>query len=427
MKFTPKLLATAAALALVSHVALAADVLRVWHHGGRADNERERMAGMIEKWNKANPSMPAKLEIQPEGSYNEQVQAAALSGNLPDLLDLDGPNYANYAWSGYITPLNGLVSAKLMADMIPSLIKQGTYPADGKVYMLGQGDSGLSIWGRKSLLEGAKVRIPKGVDDAWTLAEFEDALAKLQKAPGMKYAMDVKLNYGQGEWYTYGFSPWVQSFGGDLIDRTTWKAEGTMNGPAAVKALSLLQGFVKKGYIAPASEGDDSFYGKKNAALSFVGHWMWPAHSKAFDKDLVLLPMPKLGAKAVTGNGGWAWSINAKSKQKEATGKLLEFMLSTDNVAELSTAMGGVPGVKSAAPKVDLYKAGGPLSLYIDQLAKVSVARPSHPAYPTITAAFAKAVADVVDGGDVKKALDAAAKKVDQDIEDNKGYKPFGK
>lgn len=426
MKFPVKLAAVAAAV-LLSQAALAADVLRVWHHGGRADNERERMAQMIEKWNKANPSMQAKLEIQPEGSYNEQVQAAALSGNLPDLLDLDGPNYANYAWSGYITPLNGLVSKKLLDDMLPSLIKQGTYPADGKIYMLGQGDSGLSIWGRKSLLNQAKVRIPKGVDDAWTLAEFEDALGKLSKVSGIKYALDVKWNYGQGEWFTYGFSPWVQSMGGDLIDRTSWKAEGTMNGAAAVKALTLLQSFQKKGYLAPASEGDDSFYGKKTAALSFVGHWMWPAHSKAFGDDLVLLPMPKFGSKAATGNGGWAWSISSTSKQKEATGKLLEFMLSTDNVAELSTAMGGVPGVKSAAPKVDLYKPGGPLALYIDQLAKVSVPRPSHPAYPTITAAFAKAVADVLDGGDVKKALDAAAKKVDQDIADNKGYKPFGK
>jgi multiple sugar transport system substrate-binding protein len=36
-------------------------------------------------------------------------------------------------------------------------------------------------------------------------------------------------------------------------------------------------------------------------------------------------------------------------------------------------------------------------------------------------------VADVVDGNDVKGALDKAAKKVDDDIADNKGYKPFGK
>ena len=53
--------------------------------------------------------------------------------------------------------------------------------------------------------------------------------------------------------------------------------------------------------------------------------------------------------------------------------------------------------------------------------------RPAHPAYPTITAAFAKSVADIIDGKDVKGSLDEAAKKIDQDIDDNSGYPPFGK
>jgi multiple sugar transport system substrate-binding protein len=411
-----------------SGVAFAADPIKVWHHGGRGDGERGKMEALIKEWNAANPDMQAVLEVQPEGAYNEQVQAAAASGGLPDLLDFDGPNYANYVWSGYLSPLNDLVSKDTMSDMIASLIAQGTYAPDGKIYSLGAGDSGLSIWGRKSLLEKAGVRIPKGVEDAWTMAEFEDALAKLQKVEGIKYALDIKANYGQGEWYTYGFSPIIQSFGGDLIDRTTWKAEGAINGEAAVKAMTHFQGWVKNGNVAPASEGDDTFYGKKTSALSFVGHWMWPAHSKAFGDDLVLLPMPNWGGKHVTGNGGWCWGITKTSKQPEATGKLLEFMLSTKNVGDLMQAMGGVPGRKSAAANVDLYKEGGPLSLYLAQLnAGLGYPRPAHPAYPTITGAFAKAVADIIDGKDVKASLDEAAKKIDQDIADNGGYPPFGK
>ncbi len=408
--------------------ALAADPIKVWHHGGRGDGERGRMEALVKEWNAANPTMPAVLEVQPEGAYNEQIQAAAASGGLPDLLDFDGPNYANYVWSGYLLPLNeGLISKETLDDMLPSLIAQGTYSPDGKVYSLGAGDSGLSIWGRKSLLEKAGVRIPKGPADAWTMAEFEDALAKLQKVEGIKYALDIKANYGQGEWYTYGFSPIVQSFGGDLIDRKTWKAEGAINGDAAVKAMTHFQSWVKAGYVAPASEGDDSFYGKKIAALSFVGHWMWPAQSKALGDDLVLLPMPNWGGKHVTGNGGWCWGITKSSKQPENTAKLLEFFLSTKNVADLMNAMGGVPGRKSAAPLVELYKEGGPLNLYLQQLnAGLGYPRPAHPAYPTITASFAKAVADIIDGKDVKASLDAAAKKIDTDISDNGGYPPFG-
>jgi multiple sugar transport system substrate-binding protein len=312
--------------------------------------------------------------------------------------------------------------------VLGSLIQQGTYPPDGKIYSFGLGDSGLGMWGRKSLLSAAGVRVPKGVDDAWTMAEFEDALEKLSKQPGIKYPLDAKLNYGQGEWYTYGFSPMIQSYGGDLIDRKTWTATGTINSKPAVEALTHLQNWVKKGWVAPASEGDDSFYGKKIAAISFVGHWMYPAHSKAFGDDLVLLPMPKWGTKHATGMGGWCWGITKNSKQPENTAKVLEYFLSTKVVADLSTAMGAVPGTKSAQPEVALYKEGGPLNLYIQQLAKGSgVPRPPHPAYPTITAAFAKAIADIVDGVDVQKALDTAAARIDQDIKDNKGYPPFGK
>ena len=102
--------------------------------------------------------------------------------------------------------------------------------------------------------------------------------------------------------------------------------------------------------------------------------------------------------------------------------------MNTKNVGDFSTAMGGVPAVKSAAANVALYKDGGPLNLYLQQLnAGEGYPRPAHPAYPTITAAFAKAVADIIDGKDVKASLDAAAKKIDQDIADNKGYPPFGK
>jgi len=434
MKLTRRA-ALASAAALVTTVSTAtkmafaaADPIKVWHHGGRGDGERGRMEALLKEWNAANPDIPAILEIQPEGAYNEQVQAAAASGGLPDLLDFDGPNYANYVWSGYLLPLDDLVSKATLADVIPSLIAQGTYAPDGKLYSLGIGDSGLALWGRKSVLTKAGVRIPKGVDDAWTMAEFEDALAKLQKVEGITHALDVKLNYGQGEWFTYGFSPIVQSFGGDLIDRTTWKATGTINGKAAVEAMTHFQGWVKAGYVAPKADGDDSFYGKKTSAISFVGHWMWPAHSKALGDDLLLITMPNWGGKHVTGNGSWCWGITKTSKNPAGTAKLLEFFMSTKTVSDLEQAMGGVPGVKSAAAHVDLYKEGGPLNLYLQQLnAGMGFPRPAHPAYPTITASFAKAVADIVDGKPVQDSLDAAAKAIDQNIADNKGYPPFGK
>jgi multiple sugar transport system substrate-binding protein len=44
------------------------------------------------------------------------------------------------------------------------------------------------------------------------------------------------------------------------------------------------------------------------------------------------------------------------------------------------------------------------------------------PAYPVITSAFQEAMAGVIGGGDVKVALEAAVKTIDQDIRENGGY-----
>ncbi len=101
----------------------------------------------------------------------------------------------------------------------------------------------------------------------------------------------------------------MQSFGADLIDRSDFQsAEGVLNGPEAVEAMTLFQNLFQEGFADPQPAGDDSFYGTKTAALSFVGHWMWGPHKESLGDDLVLLPVPKFGKQAVTewgpGTGG---------------------------------------------------------------------------------------------------------------------------
>ena len=180
--------------------------IEVWNHSGKGA-EREALDATIQKFNDMQDELQVNLTRLPEGSYNEQVSGAALSGDLPDLLDFDGPFLYNYAWAGHLIPIDDYVPQEMLDDFLPSIIAQGTY--DGQLWSLGQFDSGLAIWGNRSYLEEAGVRIPESVDDAWTFEEFNDALAALQALDQVEYALDVKMNYGQGEWYTYAFSPIV--------------------------------------------------------------------------------------------------------------------------------------------------------------------------------------------------------------------------
>jgi multiple sugar transport system substrate-binding protein len=328
----------------------------------------------------------------------------------------------NYAWSGYLMPLDDYVSDELKADFLPSIIGQGTYA--GKLYSLGTFDSGLAIWGNKAYLEKAGVRVPTGIDDAWTGEEFMDALEKLQALDEVEYAIDLKLNYGVGEWYTYGFSPIMQSFGGDLIDRNTYEsADGVLNSPEAVAAMTFFQELFTKGYANPNPAGDDDFYGRKISALSLVGHWMWGPHSEGLGDDLVLLPMPNFGGKAVTGMGSWNWGLTSSCPSPDAAWKVLEYLVSPDEILRMTNANGAVPARKSAIAKSDLYAEGGALNLFVQQLeGGVAVPRPATPAYPVITQSFAEATQNIISGADVKAELDKAVEKIDMDIEDNQGY-----
>jgi multiple sugar transport system substrate-binding protein len=395
--------------------------VEVWFHSGKGE-EREVLDAQVEAFNAMGTGVTIDAVQLPEGSYTDQVNAAALAGDLPCLLDFDGPFLYNYAWSGYLTPLDDYVSADLKNDFLPSIIEQGTY--GGKLYSLGTFDSGLAIWGNKEYLDKAGVRIPTSIDDAWDKDEFMDALEKLQALDEVDYAIDFKMNYGQGEWFTYGFAPIMQSFGGDLIDRSSYQsADGVLNGPASVEAMELFQSLFADGYANPEPAGDDDFYINKNTALAWVGHWMWGPHSENLGDNLVLMPMPKLGDKAATGMGSWNWGLTSSCENPDAAWKFLEYLVSPDEILHMTNANGAVPARKSAIAKSDLFGEGGPLNLFVQQLeGGVAVPRPVTPAYPVITTAYAEAIQNIVAGADVQAELDKAVKTINLDIEDNQGY-----
>ncbi|MBS3784678.1 MAG: sugar ABC transporter substrate-binding protein [Anaerolineae bacterium] len=393
----------------------------VWFHSGKGE-ERDALDAQVEDFNAMQDEVQINAIQLPEGSYNDQVNSAALAGDLPCLLDFDGPNLYNYAWAGYLRPIDEYVSDELRNDFLPSIIDQGTYA--GNLYSLGTFDSGLGIWANKAYLEAAGVRIPEGLDDAWTFEEFTEALDALQALDEVEYAIDFKMNYGAGEWFTYGFSPIVQGFGGDLIDRSDYQsADGVLNSEESVAALEWFQSLFEEGYAKAEPGGDDDFYGKKITALSFVGHWMWGPHSESLGDDLVLLPMPIWPDKPATGMGSWNWGITSNCENPDAAWAFLEYLIQPEEILRMTNANGAVPARVSAIEQSELYTEGGPLNIFVKQLqGGWAIPRPATAAYPTITSAFAEAVNNIVAGADVQEELDKAVEKIDQDIEDNQGY-----
>lgn len=392
--------------------------ITVWFHSGQ-ESERAVINEQVIHFNATQDQIQVKLTVLPEGSYNAQVQAAALAGQLPDLLEFDGPFLYNYVWQGRLRPLDDLLPDALKHDLLPTIIEQGTY--GGHLYSVGSFDSGLGLYGRRSKLAAMGIRIPKGPEDAWTSREFGHILAALAEQDPDGAVIDLKFNY-HGEWYTYAFSPILQSAGADLIGRPDYKtADQVLNSPAAVIAFKEVQGWFKKGYVD--SNVDDAGFVQERVALSWAGHWEYARYSAAFGNDLVILPLPDFGAGTKSGQGSWSWGITADCRHPDAAVKFLMFILQPDEILRMASANGAIPARRSAIAGSDLYSEQGALHIFVTQLlAGYTVPRPRTPAYPVITSAFQQAFADIRDGADVQAVLDQAVAVIDQDIMDNKGY-----
>lgn len=405
-------------LMALSGVATAQEELSLWYHGAGNEVERDILVGIIEDFNASQSDYEVVLEEFPQESYNESIVAAALAGDLPDIIDVDGPVMPNWAWAGYMQPLS--LSEGALDGFLPGAI--GMW--DGEVYSVGLWDAAVAVYARRSVLEANDIRIPT-LEEPWTLEEFDGALETLQATGEYDFAFDLGMAW-TGEWYPYAFSPLLQSFGGDLIDRETYlTAEGVLNGEEAIAFGEWWQSLFDRGLVPGTSQDgadrDTGFIDGKYA-LQWNGNWAGIAALEAVGDDLLFLPAPDFGAGSTIGAASWQFGISSSSEHADGANAFIEFAIQDEYLAAFSDGIGLIPATASAAAMSQNYSEGGPLEVFFALSAEQAMLRPVTPAYLNIALVFEKALADIANGADVVDTLDAAVDEIESDIEDNGGY-----
>ena len=415
-------LASAAAPPVKEAPASTARSITAWSPAVSNSVEWQALKSAAQAFNLKQRAVSVDVQFFDVWRYDELVRSGAIAGRLPCLVAADGPLLHGYVWSGYLQALDPFVPKALLNDLLPSIIKQGTY--NGRVYSLGQFDSGLGLWGNRRYLRAAGVRVAT-LEAPWTLAEFERAMQRLTALDGVEYAIDFSIYYALSEFPAYALAPIVQGFGGDLIDRTHYRsAKGVLDGPQAVQAMKRFQQWFRNGWSQPIIDRADDFE-RGRTALSWNGNWRYRAYRKALGDELVLMPLPDLGQGIKTGMGSWSWAIASTCQDPAAAWAFIAHLRSTEEILRVTNANGAVPARRSALARSPLYGPRGPLRMFALQLAAgLGVPRPPTPAYITIRTVFAKAVSAIVAGGDVQTELSKAAATIDADIARNRGYRP---
>ena len=394
------------------------DEIEIWWHEN-IEAEIEAIETFVDDFNASQDEVTATLTLVPEEDYHLELLNAAAAGNLPDVIDADASYAFQYAWTENIQPIDTCINDELLDELLPSVVEQGTY-AD-RLWGLGMFDSGLGMFAYGPALEEVGARIPAHPDEAWTIDEFSDILADL-RAAGWEQPLDVKLNYGLDEFFSYAYQPFVWSAGADIISPDFDTTDGYLNSDEAVEALSHPQDWMEQGYIHPNE--DDAAFVDGEAAVSLVGHWEYTRYDEALGDDLVLAPLPDFGEGTRSAQGSWQWTVNAES-DADAAWSFIEFTLQPEQQEHLAATTDPVPARTEVADASERWGPGGDLELLRVQLEEgYTVPRPPHPAYPRISEAFNEAIRDIYDGIDVREALEVAVEEIDADLEANEGYPP---
>lgn len=308
--------------------------LSLWYHGAGNEVESRILNGIIEDFNTAQDDWSVNVESFPQESYNDSVVAAALANNLPCILDVDGPVMPNWAWAGYLQPL------PISEDAIEGHLDATIGRWNDEIYSVGLWDAAVALYARQSTLDELGLRKPT-LDEPWNKDEFMAALDAAKDTGNYDYPLDLGTAW-TGEWYPYAFSPFLQSFGGDIVDRSTYDtAEGVLNGDAAIEFGEWWQSLFHEGY-APGTSQDpadrDSGFIEGKYAFSWNGNWAAANTLASVENpdDVLFLPAPDFGNGPIIGAASWQFGVSSACENPEGAAAFAEHALQDKYLAAFS-------------------------------------------------------------------------------------------
>ena len=269
----------------------------------------------------------------------------------------------NWAWAGYLAPLT--IDPAKLDGFLPGRDRQVERPGLlGRLLGRGARDLRAEVGAR-----GERHPHPDA-GRALDRDEFDEILAKLKDTGKYEYPLNIGMA-DKGEWYPYAFLPFLWSFGGDLVDRSTYQtAEGALNGDAAIEWGEWFQGLVKDGMVPGTSQSladHQNGFADGKYALNWTGNWLALSSLEKFGDDLLFLPAPDFGHGGKIGAASWQFAVSSKSAapgrgerlhRVRAAGQVLHRLLRRHRADPADP--------RSAAEASKYYAPGKPMEVFYD-------------------------------------------------------------
>ncbi len=328
---------------------------------------------LMTQFESQNPNIKVKLLSGPYASTKQQLVSGAASKTLPDVVGLDGAWVNDFAKQGAITDLSTLMAdAKYDESQLASQIK-----VDGKTYMIPVVNFVYPLFVNKDLSSKAGVQaVPTN------RSEFLDAAKKVSALGGNVKGWALPLDTAVPNGIQNDVMSWLWASGGSML---TPDGKPNLTSPPVKSTVEYVKSLNDADVIAPGSltmKEQDKVEKFSTGQVGMVIDSL--AHVTLIKKNnpglkFTVVPIP--AEDGYTGKRGipyasWGIGVAASSKHKAEAFKLVEFLMSQQTNAQLSTLANGFPGNKTSEPDFtksdplfktafDIYKAGYPANQFV--------------------------------------------------------------
>ena len=287
---------------------------------------------MKDLFEKENPNIKVNIETFGYDTYATQLQTRVGGGDAPDCFELGLDAFPSYVDQKAILPLDDMMATSSTDLSVLTDKSLQAFSINGTKYGMPYSYSTVVLIYNKDLFDQAGVAYPTA---DWTWADADAAALKIKALGDDYYGLIQPIS-------TYEFFKVVKQYNGGLLndDNTAF----TVNRPENVQALQRLVDNVQVTNICPSTEQRGSLdewgvFKLGKTGMIVTGIWAFPSFTTdcAFNWDIAVEPGAATKATHYFANG---LAISADSKNAEAAYKWIEFIGTSEQVAQLRVQLG---------------------------------------------------------------------------------------
>ncbi|WP_246296254.1 ABC transporter substrate-binding protein [Arthrobacter wenxiniae] len=327
---------------------------------------------LMDTFEAKNPGIKVKLLSGPYASTKEQVIAGAAAGTMSDVVGLDGAWINDFSKQGSLADLSALMKeSKYDQSQLASQVK-----IDGTTLMIPAVNFVYPMFTNDDLLAKAGVSKPPS-----TRSEFTAAAVAISKVDSNVKGWVLPLSQEAPNGIQNDVMSWVWASGGSMLK----DGKPDLTNDAVHSAVNFVQDLWDKKVVSPGAltmKEQDKVEEFTNARVGMMIDSL--AHIKLIRENNPKLKFSISAVPAVDGFTGkrgipyaaWGIGIADNSPNKAEAWKLVDFLMSEETNAKLSSLSNSFPGNTKAVPDFvdsdalfkkafEIYKGGYPANEFV--------------------------------------------------------------